>query len=98
MALDSQSTKPPSEIVGTRPLGFNRRYSGSLLPPNGPPTSTRLYGTSSSSQHHRTFWTFIELLRPQIRSTHPPSIWLGSHVTRPGKRARTTIPSARTPT
>ena len=37
MTLDSQSTKPPSEIVGTRPLGFNRRYSGSLLPPKGPP-------------------------------------------------------------
>src|SRR6266699_4684355 len=60
--------RSPSLTVGTRPLGLRLRYSGSRLPPNGPPTSRRSKGISSSAQHHSTFWTLDELARPQIFS------------------------------
>src|SRR5215212_9210720 len=74
MALDSQSTNPSSEIVGTRPLGLSARYSGSRVRPEVPPASMRSYCKPSSSQHHSTFWTFMEFFRPQIFSTpRPPS-------------------------
>ena len=35
MEFDSQSTKPSSSIVGTRPFGFLVRYSGVFTTPNG---------------------------------------------------------------
>src|SRR5260221_14589643 len=54
--------------VGTSPFGLSFRYSGSRLPPNGPPWSTLSNGRSSSAQHHSTFFTFDELARPQIFS------------------------------
>src|SRR6202035_5877179 len=60
--------RSPSLTVGTRPLGLSWRYSGSRLPPNGPPRSTRSNGRSSSAQHHSTFCTLDELARPQIFS------------------------------
>src|SRR5207302_10260427 len=61
-------TKSPSLTVGTRPFGLSRRYSGSRLPPNGPPRSSRSNGRSNSAQHHSTFCTLDELARPQIFS------------------------------
>src|SRR5215208_6060568 len=74
MALDSQSTNPSSEIVGTRPLGLSARYSGSRVRPEGPPASMRSYCKPSASQHLSTFWTFMEFFRLQIFSTpRPPS-------------------------
>src|SRR3954454_16681842 len=60
--------RSPSLTVGTRPLGLRLRYSGSRLPPNGPPTSRRSNGRSSSAQHHSTFWTLEDVDRPQIFS------------------------------
>src|SRR5467141_4609858 len=66
--FDSQSIRPSSLIVGTRPLGFIVRYSGSRLPPKGPPRSTRSYSMPSSAQHHNTFCTLDEVVRPQIFS------------------------------
>src|SRR3954454_8423042 len=64
----------PSLTVGTRPLGFNFRYSGSRLPPKGPPTSSRSNGRSSSAQHPSTFCTFDDVERPQILSMAIPLI------------------------
>src|SRR5437588_7449025 len=61
-------TRSPSLTVGTSPFGLSLRYSGSRLPPNGPPRSTRSNGMSSSAQHHSTFCTFDEVVRPQIFS------------------------------
>src|SRR5579864_282372 len=61
-------TRSPSITVGTRPFGLSFRYSGSRLPPKGPPWSTRSNGRSSSAQHHSTFCTLDELARPQIFS------------------------------
>src|SRR4026209_997714 len=66
MLFDSQSTKSPSLMVGTKPLGFMAAYSGSLLPPNFPPQSRRSNCTPSSPQHQSTFCTFEESVRPQI--------------------------------
>src|SRR5215208_956541 len=60
--------RSPSLTVGTSPLGLRLRYSGSRLPPNGPPISRRSNGMSSSAQHHNTFCTLDELARPQIFS------------------------------
>src|SRR5438477_7793864 len=60
--------RSPSLSVGTRPFGLSRRYSGSRLPPNGPPRSSRSNGRSNSAQHHSTFCTLDELARPQIFS------------------------------
>src|SRR5438132_2037416 len=60
--------RSPSLTVGTRPFGLSWRYSGSRLPPNGPPRSARSNGMSSSAQHHSTFCTFDEVERPQIFS------------------------------
>src|SRR6266446_4228180 len=60
--------RSPSLTVGTRPLGLSWRYSGSRLPPNGPPRSIRSNGRSNSAQHHSTFCTLDELARPQIFS------------------------------
>jgi hypothetical protein len=37
--------------------------------PEVPPASMRSYCKPSSSQHHSTFWTFMEFFRPQIFST-----------------------------
>ncbi len=61
-------TRSPSITVGTSPLGLILRYSGSRLPPNGPPQSTRSYSIPSSAQHHNTFCTLDEVVRPQIFS------------------------------
>src|ERR1043166_9740846 len=58
--------RPPSSIVGTKPLGFKSRYGCSLLPPNLPPRSTRSKSMPSSPQHHRTFCTLEESFLPQI--------------------------------
>src|SRR5215204_6231434 len=60
--------RSPSLTVGTSPFGFMLRYSGSRLPPNGPPTSARSNSMPSSAQHHSTFCTFDEVERPQIFS------------------------------
>src|SRR5919112_122132 len=68
MELDSQSVRPPSAMVGTRPVGLRWRYSSWSVPPNLPPASWRWYGTSSSSQHHSTFCTLNEFFLPQISS------------------------------
>src|SRR4029077_8836773 len=74
IVFDSQKTRPSSLIVGTRPFGFIARYSGSRLPPNGPPRSTRSYSMPSSAQHQSTFCTLDEVVRPQIFSiTTPPA-------------------------
>src|ERR1700722_6640488 len=54
--------------VGTSPLGLSFRYSGSRLPPNGPPWSTRSWAMFSSAQVHNTFCTFDDVVRPQIFS------------------------------
>src|SRR5580704_11646218 len=59
-------------MVGTLPFGFIARYSGSRLPPNGPPRSTRSYSMPSSAQHHSTFCTLDEVVRPQIFSIEAP--------------------------
>src|SRR5205823_4391681 len=64
----SHMIRSPSLTVGTSPFGFSFKYSGSLLPPNGPPISTRSNGRSSSAQHHSTFCTFEDVDRPQIFS------------------------------
>ena len=66
MELDSHSTKSPSTSVGTRPLGFIARYSGSQFLPNAMPASMRSKARSSSCRHQSTFWTLTELGRPQM--------------------------------
>src|SRR5579871_3894049 len=66
MVCDSQSLKPSSSIVGTRPVGFIFRYSGVLLTPNCSPASMRSYFRPSSSAAQSAFFTFTELTRPQI--------------------------------
>src|SRR5437667_11626575 len=60
--------RSPSLTVGTRPFGLSWRYSGSRLPPNGPPRSSRSNGRSNSAQHHSTFCTLHALARPHILS------------------------------
>src|SRR5262249_54810821 len=72
IVFDSHKNKPSSSIVGTRPFGFIARYFGSRLPPNGPPRSTRSYSMPSSAQHHSTFWTLDDVVRPQILSIAAP--------------------------
>src|SRR5215475_1454339 len=69
--------RPLSLIVGTRPLGFIARYSGSRLPTKGPPRSTRSYSMPSSAQHHSTFCTLDEVVRPQIFSIAASPITVG---------------------
>src|SRR5581483_7832809 len=69
--FDSHMTRSPSITVGTRPFGLRRRYSGSWLPPNGPPQSVRSYSMPSSAQVHSTFCTLDEVVRPQIFSIRP---------------------------
>src|SRR5438270_9052969 len=59
---------PSSSIVGTSPFGLSARYSVALFLPNGPPTSSRSNGISSSPQHHSTFCTLLDVLRPRIFS------------------------------
>src|SRR5215831_18369158 len=61
-------TSSSSLTVGTKPFGFSARYSGSWLPPKGPPISTRSYSIPSSAQHQSTFCTLDEVVRPQIFS------------------------------
>src|SRR5215212_9178347 len=68
MVCDSQRTKPSSSMVGTRPVGFMRRYSGVLFTPNCMPASIRSYLSPSSSATQSAFFTFTELTRPQIFS------------------------------
>src|ERR1700730_2138853 len=70
-------TRSPSLTVGTRPFGFSARYSGSLLPPKGPPKSTRSYSSPSSAQHHSTFCTLDDVVRPQIFSIRASPIGFG---------------------
>src|SRR6266403_1802553 len=72
MACDSPSTKPSSSMVGTSPLGFILRYSGVLLTPNCIPASMRSYFRPSSSAAHSAFFTFTELVLPQIFSMVSP--------------------------
>src|ERR1019366_257429 len=69
---------PSSSIVGTSALGFIALYSGVVLTPNCRPASMRSYSRLSSPQHHSTFWTLIELARPQIFSMTFPQFdtWL----------------------
>src|SRR3954454_4311954 len=55
-------------MVGIRPLGLRARYSGVSTTPKAMPASMRSKGRSSSAQHHSTFWTLIEFVRPQILS------------------------------
>src|SRR3954468_20432873 len=55
-------------MVGIRPLGLRARYAGVSTTPKAMPASMRSNGRSSSAQHHSTFWTLIEFLRPQILS------------------------------
>src|SRR5215204_4376946 len=55
-------------MVGIRPLGLRARYSGVSTTPKAIPASMRSKGRSSSAQHHSTFWTLIEFVRPQILS------------------------------
>src|SRR5256712_5916359 len=68
MLCDSHSTKPSSSMVGTSPVGFILRYSGVLLTPNCMPASMRSYFRPSSSAAHSAFFTFTELVLPQILS------------------------------
>src|SRR5215472_9869425 len=58
----------PSSTVGTRPFGLIARYSGSRTRPNCKPASTRSNGMLSSAHAHSTFWTFDDVIRPQILS------------------------------
>src|SRR5215218_1616748 len=55
-------------MVGIRPLGLRARYAGVSTTPKAIPASMRLKGRFSSAQHHSTFWTLIEFVRPQILS------------------------------
>src|SRR5215208_8399541 len=55
-------------MVGIRPLGLRARYAGVSTTPKAMPASMRSNGRSSSAQHHSTFWTLIEFVRPQIMS------------------------------
>src|SRR5207249_7321306 len=68
MLCDSHSTKPSSSMVGTSPVGFILRYSGVLLTPNCMPASMRSYFSPSSSAAQSAFFTFTELVLPQILS------------------------------
>src|SRR5688572_23846350 len=68
MACDSQSTKPSSSMVGTRAFGFIFLYSGVFTTPYCMPASMRSYLRPSSSIAHSAFFTFTELVRPQIFS------------------------------
>src|SRR5439155_14983571 len=72
MLWDSHSTKPSSSMVGTSPVGFILRYSGVLLTPNCMPASMRWYFSPSSSAAHSAFFTFTELVLPQIFSMVSP--------------------------
>src|SRR6266571_8291953 len=72
MLCDSHSTKPSSSMVGTSPVGFILRYSGVLLTPNCMPASMRSYFSPSSSAAHSAFFTFTELVLPQIFSMVSP--------------------------
>src|SRR3972149_624425 len=49
-------------------IGFIVLSSGVLLTPNCMPASMRSNGRFISAQHHSTFCTLIELVRPQIFS------------------------------
>src|ERR687887_369600 len=75
MLGDSHSTKPSSSIVGTSALGLSFLYSGVSTTPNCRPASMRSYRRPSSSAVQRTFFTFTELVLPQIFSiaSHPVS-------------------------
>ena len=79
MAFDSQTTKPPSSMVGTVPLGFIARYDGVSTTPYGsapvetcpsgpivPLASVSSNSTSASVQAQRTRCVQIEFGRPQI--------------------------------
>src|SRR6266850_6646028 len=72
MLCDSHSVKPSSSMVGTRPVGFMRRYSGVLFTPCSMPASTRSYLRPSSSAAQSAFLTFTELTRPQIFNMTTP--------------------------
>ena len=79
MAFDSQSTKPPSSITGTVPLGFISRYHGAPTLPYGfapvetwpsgpivPLASVNSKLTPASTQAQSTRCVQIEFGRPQI--------------------------------
>src|SRR5207302_10850866 len=72
MACDSHSTKPSSCRVGTGELGFIFLYSGDCTTPYCMPASTRSYFRPSSSAAHSAFFTFTELVLPQILSMVSP--------------------------
>jgi hypothetical protein len=53
MAMDSDSTKPSSSMVGTRPLGFSARYSGVRVPGERGRMSLWSYESPSSPAIHK---------------------------------------------
>src|SRR5919198_1976708 len=65
MAWLSHRTKPSSSITGTNRFGLSLANSGVSSPPKGPPASMRWWGTPNSPTVHMTFWTLIDVLRPQ---------------------------------
>lgn len=68
IAFDSQSTKSPSRITGTNPLGFSERNSGVCVDLNPEPQSSRSKGRFNSAQVHSTLRTFMEGALPRILS------------------------------
>jgi glycine cleavage system H protein len=67
--------------------------------------SGRLWGASAPDPQHappsptaKKPPTTSNVRVDATRRIQPPSVWFGSHVTKPGKRAKMIIPSARTPT
>src|SRR5262245_20918259 len=73
MAFDSHRTRPPSSMVGTRPFGFIRRYSGVPTTPKAMPASIRRCATPTSASAHITFCTLTEFVRPQTVTMLPRS-------------------------
>src|SRR3984885_11467744 len=93
ITFDSHSLTCPSSIVGTRPFGLSARYSVVLFTSNSLPASILSYSKPSSPQHQRTFWTLMELARPQIFniSINPnvdPLAWYDERSTPPSTSGR----------
>src|ERR1700733_789157 len=68
MVFDSQSTKAPSLMTGTRALGLSARNSAVSVDRCPEPHCCSSYGSSSSSHSHKTLRTLMEVDFPRICS------------------------------
>src|SRR5581483_7519982 len=66
--FDSQRTKSPSLITGTRPLGFKARNSGVSVALKPDPQSSRSKGSRNCAHTQSTLRTLMEEAFPRIFS------------------------------